>query len=97
MNRERAKELLPIIQAFAEGKDIQARYIEGNAIWGAPIDPSFIDSFEYRIKPEPKIIYVNKYTHSMGYSYHKNEEDAHRHVFKDMEYIAKKFQEVLDD
>ena len=25
MNRERAKELLPIIQAFAEGKDVQWR------------------------------------------------------------------------
>jgi hypothetical protein len=29
MNREQAKELLPIIQAFAEGKIIQSRRING--------------------------------------------------------------------
>lgn len=28
MNREQAKELLPIIQAFAEGKTIQVRSVE---------------------------------------------------------------------
>ena len=59
MNREQAKELLPIIQAFAEGKIIQSRRING--MW---IDLemktalniiSLIDEPQkYRIKPEPK-------------------------------------------
>ena len=52
MNRERAKELLPVIQAFADGKDIQR------------FDKSIINNWfdvdnvtgvgEYRIKPEPR-------------------------------------------
>ena len=56
MTREEAKELLPIIQAFAEGKVVQYRNnsnewldIGKNASVGftrAPLD--------YRIKPEPK-------------------------------------------
>lgn len=59
MNREQAKELLPIIHAFAEGKIIQSRRING--MW---IDLekktalniiSLIDEPQkYRIKPEPK-------------------------------------------
>ena len=56
ITREEAKELLPIIQAFAEGKAIQDK-IEGITDW---VDTDEIN-FEYegqkikhRIKPEPK-------------------------------------------
>ena len=56
MTREEAKELLPIIQAFAEGKPIQDK-IEGVTDW---VDTDEIN-FEYegqnikhRIKPQPK-------------------------------------------
>lgn len=59
MDREQAKKLLPIIQAFAKGKIIQSRRING--MW---IDLemktalniiSLIDEPQkYRIKPEPK-------------------------------------------
>jgi len=53
MTREEAKEMLPIIQAYAEGKTIQYRNIEGE--WEDIKVPSF-DGFpsDYRIKPEPK-------------------------------------------
>ena len=53
MNRQQAKELLPIIQAFAEGKIIQVRT---NSIskWIETTTPAFDLLHEYRIKPEPK-------------------------------------------
>lgn len=54
MNRQQAKELLPIIQAFAEGKPIQSRYINGSNTWFDDNYFNFGDSVEYRIKPEPK-------------------------------------------
>ena len=54
MNRQRAKELLPVIQAFAEGKTIESRYIKGTKLFSENRIPSFSDDFEYRIKPEPK-------------------------------------------
>ena len=53
MNREQAKKLLPIIQAFAEGKtilvqeDMDWRYLGDDA--GFNLNP-----LRYRIKPEPK-------------------------------------------
>lgn len=54
MNRNQAKQLLPIIQAYAEGKAIESRCIKGDtSLWYDDKDPSFDDDFEYRIKPEP--------------------------------------------
>ena len=55
MKKEQAKELLPIISAFAEGKTIQ--YYYGDADW-IDIDPGGAVDFSdnpsnYRIKPEP--------------------------------------------
>lgn len=54
MDREKAKELLPIIQAIAEGKTIQSKYINGSNTWFDDNNLSFGDGVEYRIKPEPK-------------------------------------------
>ena len=55
MNRNQAKALLPIIQAYAEGKAIESRCIKGDtSLWYDDEDPSFDNDFEYRIKPELK-------------------------------------------
>lgn len=55
MNRNRAKQLLPIIQAYIDGKPIQSRCVKGDtSLWYDDEDPSFDDDFEYRIKPEAK-------------------------------------------
>ena len=54
MTREEAKELLPIIQAFAEGKTIQYRH-KGRSTWYDLDSGQFnCDMYYYRIKPEPK-------------------------------------------
>lgn len=54
MTRENAKELLPIIQAFVEGKTIEFRE-SGCTLWTESVSPIFnFAIFEYRIKPEPK-------------------------------------------
>lgn len=57
MTRKNAKELLPIIQAFAEGKKIivkDKRLSDEEYNWSEVDDCSFnIEQFEYRIKPEP--------------------------------------------
>lgn len=52
MNRQQAKDLLPIIQAFAEGKTIE---YYSNDNWIEDKNFNFIDKAQnYRIKPEPK-------------------------------------------
>ena len=55
MTREEAKQLLPIIQAFAEGNAIESRCIKGDkSLWYDDEDPSFDNDLEYRLKQEPK-------------------------------------------
>ena len=58
MNRERAKELLPIIQAFADGKTIQAKKIASTG-W-IDVD-NYLDvstDHEWRVKPEPREFWI---------------------------------------
>ena len=52
MDAKRAKQLLPIIQAFAEGKTIQCRHNTGGRYMDVDITASFHDGIDYRIKPD---------------------------------------------
>ena len=57
MDRERAKELLPIIQAFAEGKKVEMALFDNDGAiseWADVFFPIWSDDHIYRIKPEPK-------------------------------------------
>ncbi len=62
MTTQQAAELWPIIKAFSEGKTIQCRrdYVI-NDTWEDLDDPCFDATFKYRIKPEPRVIWVNVY------------------------------------
>lgn len=61
MNRNQAKQMMPIIQAYAEGKVIECRTkpsaIEDENVpneWVETKEIEFWCDIEYRIKPEPK-------------------------------------------
>ena len=62
MNRNQAKKFYPIMQAFAEGKVIERRtrtweFNKGwqySTNWEKTEELKFQDTYEYRIKPEPK-------------------------------------------
>lgn len=64
MTRERAKVLLPIIQAWAEGKIIQWRFPQSpnpkNREWDTiTFEPTFdTTAAEYRVKPEPREFWI---------------------------------------
>ena len=55
MNREQAKELQPIIQAFAEGKPIEFKDSYGKWVVGETLAFNW-PLKNYRIKPEPKYL-----------------------------------------
>jgi hypothetical protein len=69
MDRERAKELLPIIQAFAEGRAIERRLKNGSQ-WYVIEYPNWMhEDAEYRIKPEPpkpREWWINDYGNSLA-------------------------------
>lgn len=54
MTREDAKQLLPIIQAFAEGKEIEGLYKGTKSPWFKIKDMDFNGGIIFRIKPEQK-------------------------------------------
>lgn len=53
MNRDQAKALLPIIQAFAEGAEIQMKPVQDDR-WTDVANPAWNVGMEYRVKPEPE-------------------------------------------
>jgi hypothetical protein len=60
MTREHAKELLPIITAFANGEDIQSQSPDGD--WSMADEPGFSwEPSRYRIAPKPRKVWVNEY------------------------------------
>lgn len=70
MDAQRAKELLPIIQAFADGKQIQFKSVCKNKWeWKDVEDPQWFDRNEYRVKPEPKEVWVNEYPSGSMFGY----------------------------
>ncbi len=61
MTQQQAKELLPIITAFAEKRLIQVRQADGNWIDSASLSPEIaftLSPDRYRIKPEPRKFWI---------------------------------------
>ncbi len=53
MTKEEAKKLLPVIQAYTEGKEIQCAYLKGEQlVWEDCENPTWLDMYLYRVKPE---------------------------------------------
>lgn len=64
MTREHAKELLPIITAFANGEDIQMWEADK---WWPNNEPMFnLPISRYRIAPKPRKVWVNEYPAQYG-------------------------------
>lgn len=54
MKRERVKELLPFMQAYADGKIVEYR-VSGDSGWTEGTNLDFTTGCEYRVKPVPKL------------------------------------------
>ena len=52
LTREKLKELLPIMQAFADGKSVE--YMDSDGLWWKTENPIWEDGTKYRIQPEIK-------------------------------------------
>lgn len=93
MNRERAKELLPIIEAFANGEEIQRKAPDGE--WTALLEKNVLydTDTEYRIRPKPLEVFMHinrKSGKVVGFN-HKSET-----MRQDPKIIHKLFREVLE-
>lgn len=92
MNASNAKDYLPLVQALADGKVIQ-EWCNVNQKWHDALEADFaIPSTMYRIKPEPKEIWVNEYPGGDEYM-HKSEREAHAHLNGG---ITRHYREVIE-
>lgn len=78
MNKDNAKDYLPLVQALAEGRVIQWVSMEGKWVDGVNISFEWEPS-HYRIKPEPREIWVNRFPDGHeGLTWYETEEAANR-------------------
>ena len=68
--------MIATMQAFKEGKAIQRRHLHGiDAPWIDAPKPSWNWSmFDYRVKPEPRRVWVNMYCNRMGFAHASREQ-----------------------
>lgn len=91
MNKDNAKDYLPLVQALAEG-----RVIQGNCggEWKDDDYPSFSSPPNYyRIKPEPREVWVNEYPSGVQYVW-SNETQARENVGEAG--ITRRYREVIE-
>jgi hypothetical protein len=62
MNASNAKDYLPLVQALAEGKQIQIQKMDGSAWFNPDTEILFqLPANQYRIKPEPREFWIINY------------------------------------
>jgi len=65
MNKDKINHYIEILQALKDGKEVQERRVAGGSEWyvfNSKNDYLITSgSYEYRIKPEPKVIWVSKF------------------------------------
>jgi hypothetical protein len=76
VNIEETKKAIEVMQAFVDGKEIQDRNRKFGGEWymtvvgGGLGGPMWSwSTTEYRVKPEPKEIWVNEYSDGSSYGY----------------------------
>ena len=100
MNRDETKKCIEIMQAYVDGKTIESRRnsaVQWNHIDGKHATPSwnFVEA-EYRIKPEPKVIYVNEYTEGIKGFVFDDPKEAARGASVSAKRIAVKYIQVIE-
>lgn len=99
MTRQEWAKRLPLIQAFVEGKTIQGKWENiADDPW-EDLDSGDIEfnqkGQEYRIKPEPKVIWVNEYPD--GRQIFDNKESAEKWAFDKIAVrVAVKYVEIVE-
>jgi len=80
MNKDNAKDYLPLVQALSDGKVIQARMFSCDS-WKDCARPDFtMDPSSYRIKPEPREWWYNRYPDGRDCGGYASKESAQRYA-----------------
>jgi len=92
MNKDNAAQFLPLVQALAEGKVIQE--LSGNTWKDIEATAFNRDPAFYRIKPEPRRIWVNEY--ELDATVFESKEHATSAAHQSARRIAIEYREVIE-
>lgn len=94
MNKDTAKDFLPLVQAMADGKTIQLKHARSG--WtDVKVMATYIEPDNYRIKPEPREVYVIFNTDGVVINTWRKEENAVDQISRNPGWTYKKFVEVM--
>lgn len=94
MNKDNAKDYLPLVQALADGKEVQILH---SGEWHDIDDPSFTaPAVCHRIKPEPREVWVNEWKPA-GKVVFDSPEEAYEHAKRyGIEHVTTHYREVVE-
>jgi hypothetical protein len=76
MTRDEAREFAKVVQAYADGQDVQWREPDVDRPWCDDFEPDFDTNFQWRIKSEPREWWVVVSCHGNCLKTCKNRADA---------------------
>lgn len=96
MNKDTARDYLPLVQALSEGKVIQYWHHEGRWEDVGEIN-MFANCKYYRIKPEPREIWVNHYYNPCRLDQIcDSQEEANQRAILGQLFCQKRYREVIE-
>lgn len=97
MNKDNAKDYLPLVQALAEGKVIQVNVCFDSGIekWVDSGDVEFYHpAAAYRIKPEPREIWRNRFPNGIECGTFYSQEEARQGSAGEVQHV--RYREVIE-
>jgi len=96
MNKDNAKDYLPLVQAMAEGKAIEG-YFELDEKWMQLVEVRFdAPASQYRIKPEPREVFIPRWPDGFEGASYDSEEEARKAVSVDTKCKIIRYREVVE-
>lgn len=100
------QEQIALLQAVADGRTLQfdsksypTNWKDANPDWHDGVKQGFqsidVVSYNWRIKPEPKVLWVNEYSNHLSPGVHSTEAAAKANASHNVVRVAVKYQEVL--
>ena len=100
------QEQIALLQAIADDRTLQfasksdpTSWKDANPDWHDGVKQGFqsidVVSYNWRIKPEPKVLWVNEYSNHLSPGVHSTEAAAKANASNNVVRVAVKYQEVL--
>lgn len=98
MDTDNIDHMIAVLTAYKEGKTIQARHRDDEkTTWLQATEPCWDwETYDYRVKPEPRIVWINEYANGI-WGCANSSKQAVKNSTSDECIACRKFVEVLEE